>query len=454
MHALIMRGIAIISLFLLAAGAILPWYAVPFEIREDSAGGVECWCPTTLTSRIFGTACLAVAGAVGWGSYRGRPGVEWRVKILPVFLAGLLLFPYCITILDPAAAAQSTWLYEQHENLAAFNGDYSVDQELGSFSWRRYVYANPEDVWRVPVFQPPVWGPELFQLGNLQVLTRALGYKESFCQFFGVGWVAAVVGTLGLLWAACTEGGVTVPGRVQTSACLGLAACAVCTLAALLPVVMVAAALGAAQEATALGEYQTAASYLDDATAIFPPLHEDFAFTMQRCLLDWRLGREDSHEAQLYRAELYERQGQESVAEQGYREIVTSVERGTAVHHEACRGLLRIGIVALNAGRLNRATELIESVLAHEPCNLKANFALQLAYLRTSRRPDLERLVKRIERIYARYQYPTKMLMVSFSHDNARFAAFLAGDLKDAMIHDFRAKHPEVSSKSYRVKHP
>ena len=294
----------------------------------------------------------------------------------------------------------------------------------------------------------------MFQLGNLQLLMRALGYTDSFCQFFGVGWSVAIVATLGLLLAAWSEEGVIRPGRIKRSARFGLAAGFVCTLAALSPVLVVALKLAAAQEATARGEYESAASSLEDAASAFPLLNKDFVFTIQRGLVDWRLGRLDSPQARIYRAELYERQGQHSVAERDYRDIMMSSARGTSVHHEACLGLLRIGIVAFNAGLINRATELIETVLAQEPCNIKANFVLQLAYLRTSRRPELERLVKRVERIYARYQFPTKMLIVSFSHENAKLAAYLAGDLEDAIIHDFRAKHPEVASKSYRLKHP
>jgi hypothetical protein len=283
---------------------------------------------------------------------------------------------------------------------------------------------------------------------------RALGYTDSFCQFVGAGWFVAIVATLGLLAAGWSEDGVIQPGRIKTSVRFGLAAGLVCTLAALTPVLVVAVKVAAAREATARGEYETAAAHLDGAAAAFPLLNKDCVFAIQRGLLDWRLGRLDSPQARIYRAELYERQGQDAVAEHDYRDIMTSVERDTPVHHEACLGLLRIGIVALNTGHSNRATELIETVLEQEPCNIKANFALQLAYLRTSRRSELEQLVKRVERIYARYQFPTKMLIVSFSHENAKLAAYLAGDLEDAIIHDFRAKHPEVASKSYRLKHP
>ena len=454
MHAFVLRGIGIVSLALLPVAAILPWYTVPVEIREDGAGGVECWCPPTQAGRFFAAICVAASAVLAWGWYRGRLRSASTSNGLVLFLVTLLFFPYCITIFDPSLAAQSSWLFEQHDNLTAFEGDYSVDQELGSLSLRRYVYANPGDQEREPVFQPLVWGPEMFQLGNLQVLIRSLGYTDSFCQFFGVGWFVAIVATLGMLPDSWSEDGVIRPGRIKTSARFGLAASFVCTLAAMSPVLVVAIKLAAAREATARGEYESAASYLEDAAAAFPLLNKDFVFTTQRGLVDWRLGRLDSPQAQVYRAELYERQGHASVAEHDYREIMMSVERGTQVHHEACLGLLRLGIVAFNTGLIKRATELIETVLVQEPCNLKANFALQLAYLRTSRRVDLERLVKRVERIYARYQFPTKMLIVSFSHENAKLAAYVAGDLEDAIIHDFRAKHPEVASKSYRLKHP
>jgi hypothetical protein len=43
--------------------------------------------------------------------------------------------------------------------------------------------------------------------------------------------------------------------------------------------------------------------------------------------------------------------------------------------------------------------------------------------------------------------------MLAFSQENAQFAAFQEGDLNDAIVHGFRAKHPETSSRAYAVKH-
>ena len=161
MHAFVLRGIGIVSLAMLPVAAISPWYTVPVAIREDGAGGVECWGPTTQAGRFFAAICVAVAVALVWGWYRGRLRPEPTSNGLVLFLVALLFFPYCITILDPSLAAQSAWLFEQHENLTALAGDYSVDQELGSLSWRRYVYAIPGDQRRGPVFQPLVWGRDV-----------------------------------------------------------------------------------------------------------------------------------------------------------------------------------------------------------------------------------------------------------------------------------------------------
>lgn len=454
MHTVIFRGIAFISLALLPVAAMLPWYCVPVGIRTSADGGVECQCPTPYAARLLALTCVAVAAARAWGWYRGRSHTERTARELAVFLVALLSFPYCLTVLDTSLAAQSARLFEQHENLTAFNGDYSVDQEFGSRSWRRYIYANSEDQWRVPVFQPLVWGPEMFQLGHLQTVLYALGYTNPFCQFIGPGWFVALVAAMGLLLAAWSADGTIQPRRVVVSIRYVLGFGFACSVAALSPLLIAAFLLAAAREATASGEYELASSYCLEAAAALPILDEDSAFTMQLGLLDWRSGRMDSPHARTCQAEAYERQGQDAVAAQAYRDVMRSVQPGSSVHHEACRGLLRLGIVAFNTGALNRAIELFETVLAQEPCNIKANFALQLAYLRTSKRPELERLVRRIDSIYARYQYPTKMLVVAFSHENAKLAAYLDGDLADSIRHDFRAKHPEVSSKSYRIKHP
>jgi hypothetical protein len=81
-------------------------------------------------------------------------------------------------------------------------------------------------------------------------------------------------------------------------------------------------------------------------------------------------------------------------------------------------------------------------VLREEPCNLKANYALQLAYLRTDRRVDVVRLVRRIEATYACFQMPTKDIVLALSHENEMFAALRSGDANTTFEAAVRTRTP------------
>ncbi len=453
MHRWIIRGIAALSICLLAVSAILPWFRVPIDIQVTSDGIVECVSGSPWSARPYSLVCLVAALSFAWRWTTGKLRRDRPPTGLAILVAALFFFPYFVSIWDPSLAASSARLFEQHENLVAFSGDSSVDQEYGPLWWRNYLYANSEVLLPVPVFRPLIWGPGTIQFGQLKTLFEAIGYTDQFCQFVGPGWFVAIAGALGLLLEACTVEGGLQQHHVILALKAALLAIGAGIVAALVPVIIVAVELGEAREATALGDYVRAISHMQRAALVLPVLGENADYVLQMGVLHWRLGRHDSPQAKIYRAMLLEHDGIDAQALETYRQVLWSTERGTAVHHEACCGLTRSAIISLNSGLANRATELLETVLAHEPCNLKVNFVLQLAYLQDCRHVELELLVKRVESIYARYQYPMKYIIMSFSEENAQFAAFRQGHLEDAIVHGFRAKHPEAASPAYKVKH-
>ena len=81
-------------------------------------------------------------------------------------------------------------------------------------------------------------------------------------------------------------------------------------------------------------------------------------------------------------------------------------------------------------------------MLREEPCNLKANYGLQLAYLRTGRRAELGSLVRRIEATYAYFQMPTKEIVLASSHENEMLAALRRGDMESTFRYAVKAKKP------------
>ena len=104
--------------------------------------------------------------------------------------------------------------------------------------------------------------------------------------------------------------------------------------------------------------------------------------------------------------------------------------------------MLRAALHALNGQRNAIAIGWLEQVLHEEPCNLKANYALQLAYLRSDRRRDLERMVLEIAEIYKYLQMPTKTIVLSSSYENAMLAAFREHDLRAAHEFELKVKSP------------
>jgi tetratricopeptide (TPR) repeat protein len=194
--------------------------------------------------------------------------------------------------------------------------------------------------------------------------------------------------------------------------------------------------------AVARGLYDEADRYLHRAIQHVPALREDTFYVAQLGLLDYRRGRLQTPAGRIFLANLIERQGRYTQSLRICQELTAGTPRDSAVHREALRAILRAGVYALNSQRSEAACACLEQVIRDEPCNLKANYALQLAYLRTWRRKDLERMVRRMAAVYSHFQMITNDIVLASGYENAMFAALREHDAKAAYQYLLKARNP------------
>ena len=270
-----------------------------------------------------------------------------------------------------------------------------------------------------------------------------LGYDNPFCEFVKAGWGLGLLGVLsGLLATHGREDGR--PGRrdVLRGACTAATAFALLLILALIPLARGRAHLDSATRATWTGDYGLALSSLERAAAVLPVLRENTAYVAQMGLLQYRLGHRDTPEAQLYMAGQCERQSRCFEAESLCLRLLERERLSNAIRRECVRALLRRGIHDLNGNQTEHAIRLLERVVAEEPENLKANYALQLAYLRVGRHGELRELVDRMQWVYACFQVPTVRPVLATAHENLCLAHYREGEPLASYVSWQRTKKP------------
>lgn len=441
MHSLAARALAVVAALLLGVGLIKPWMQVPTGFVDRPDGTVRCTTVRPWTALPFQATCLAFSLVMGFGHAWHRRTSDRKAMLAAAFFSSQLFFPYVVMAWEPPLSARANWLHIQHENLVWLGGDLCTNLEFSRTSWKDFVYMvdTPR---QINVMRMPSSGLGAFQFGRLMTWFETLGYSNRFCQFVGMGWIAALFGTVLLIMAECLPGGRLERRRAVRAGTAGVAAFALGVLAAAVPVVAASLDLDQSRNAAARGFYDEAERGLEDAVRALPALREDTFYVAQRGLLDVRRGRLNTFEGRLFRANLLERQGRYGGSMEEVQRLLAETPRGTAVHREALRAILRAGIHALNGQRNDLACTWLEQVLREEPCDLKANYALQLAYLRTGRRRELERLVKELVAVYAFFQMPTKAIVMASSYENAMFAALREHDLTATNQYALKAKKP------------
>ena len=422
-------------------GVVKPWMEVPSGFNFKPDGKVVCLTLRSKSELPFRASCLAFAATIAFGHVWHRRTSDRKAMLAASVLAVQFFFPSIVMDREPALAARANWLHIQHENLTWLGGDLFTNLEYSRESWKDRVYLvdTPR---QINVVRMPSSGLGAFQFGRFATWFETLGYSNRFCQFVRPGWIAAMFGMTLLILGECLPEGRLNRRRVSLTLTAGVATFLVGVLLIALPVVTAARKLEHARRATALGLYNEASEYLDRAGNALPSLREDTFYIAQKGLLDFRRGRDDSFVGRLFRANLMERQGRYTQALEIYRALAVAGPKNSAVQREALRAVLREGTMALNAGRLDNAIVYLEEVLGQDPCNLKANYALQLAYLRAGRRAEVEQLVRRLEATYTYFQMPTKSIVLASSHENEMFASLREGDMDATFRYSIKAKSP------------
>jgi hypothetical protein len=420
---------------------VKPWMEIPDGFRTDPAGKLICTTARPRSAIPFRVSCALFAGLMGFGHLWHRRTSDRKAMLAASTLSVQLFFPCFVMAWEPSMSAKANWLHIQHENLTWLGGDLCTNLEYSRKSWKDRIYLvdTPR---QINVVRMPTSGLGAFQFGRMAVWFDTLGYSNRYCQFVKVGWIASLGGMSLLILGECLPGGRLSRRRVSLAATAFVGTFLVGVLTVGVPVIWAARSLERARRATALGMYDDARGHLRAAIKALPSLGEDTFYVAQTGLLDFRMGRLQTFEGRLFSANLLERQGRYSQAMQVYEALVEETPKNGAIHREALRAVLREATHAINGERFDDAIRWFELVLRDEPCNLKANFALQLAYLRNGQRADVERLVRRIELTYSYFQMPTKGIVLALSHENEMFAAIREGDTKAAFEYAVKVRKP------------
>jgi tetratricopeptide (TPR) repeat protein len=377
---------------------------------------------------------LIVAGALLAFLFRSRPRIAavTRTPAHAALLVVMLLFPHAVMVWCPVTGAKASWLHTQHQSLTWFGGDLFALQETKDRDWKSHVYAA-DVLDQATTMNVPALNPDPVPFGGLRDSLDWLGYSNSFCQFVRAGWELAIAGCFLLVLAPFCRGGP--PDRLRRAIAVGVLKAGAATacvggLLALAPAVLAATELDRARLAAERGWTELALERLQFATRMLPIVGQESDVAVQEGLLEEALGR-DTPEAALYRAKVLQGLGRFEEAETLFESLVVGPGPGP-VRREASRGLLRRGIRELNSGETNSAVVTLETVLDVDPCNVKANYVLQLAYLRAGRFDTIDDLVARMRATYKFFHDDTKMPVLAAAQENAAYAAYLQDDVPTA----------------------
>ncbi len=407
---LIARCIGAGGVCAMIASVFAPWFHVP------GLTGEPLWCGLY---RLL-PAAIIVAAIVRFPRLHRAP--QRTVPGLLGLLIALLLFPYFITVWSPDYAGPASWLSAQHESLIGGSGDIYLSQETKADSWRQRV-----DVVNRPITSEIVDFPDWneLDLGRLFDVADWFGAAPWFAIFVGRGWVLALGGASACLLALFHECGAGSGVGARTIRRAGLVLGIAAVFAGASPAIAVWQ-LHAAQDFAHRGDLAMASQRLAAARSFLPALREDPTFIAQQGLFDDAL-RIASPEAALYRMRLLEARGFDAQA-QAQHLAALRITSARAVQREHLKSLLTFAADAMNSGEVSTATTLYSTVLDHDPQNLKACYALQLAAVRHGDLARLAPLQAQMESVYRGFNLPTKMALLAFAHENHALAAALDGD--------------------------
>jgi hypothetical protein len=420
---------------LLLLSLVLPWFRVPVSVIENLNGGYSAVYREPASTALFKVFILGVFLTAWWIGFRRRRSGSFVSPTAMTAGACLVLVALCIaypalTIQRCAAvSSHAEWLQAQNFSLieeaaTAQEYDYQPGEPLLDVA-----DVLPASFAALPV--PTVTSFAEVHLSKLEQVLIWLGLSPGFCQFASLGWFCAIFGSflLAVSFLRMREGEVASPGDLKFAhAIVPLLILGTFLLSTILiaPVVMAGRELAEARTAVAKGRFSESLHHLDLAEAWVPVLAYNTDEVYQRGWLDRKLGL-NSSAGQLVSAIREEEEGFNSRASQQYAELLDP-DRPGPVRDEAFRGALRLAIRDFNAGLLDRAAWQLTRLTSIDPSSIKANYALQLADLRSSHKDRLECEVAKFEAVYKCFESLEKSALIASAH---RRLAELDYDLRD-----------------------
>jgi hypothetical protein len=419
----------------LALAALLPWYRVP----TDAPLGAPITGIEPGVTWLFRGLCACVVALQLVPARRRRLA---RQAAFPL-LAAVLLYPTAILHTAPQLAARGAWLWAQHDELTGYDGDIYTSQEVRDVEWHQRTLAVDEPITN-RVAKAPAWSPANLEWGRLIEITEWFGLGSWFGQCLARGWVFAVAGTVLLLLARLAhslrrsegdEAATTAPCVVCGAFAAGVFAIAVGSY------FVCAHHLAAACDLARSGDPEVALGALSRAAAALPALGEDGAYVSQVGRLEAEL-RRATPAAAFHRAQRLAEDGFAQQARDAMLAELSVAPPGSALQRELVKGLLSRAIAEMNSGQLNPAIVLLETILAADPANLKANYVLQLACVRAGRLDELRLLTVRMRETYRFLNTPTKRSVLAAAQEHLAVAELASGGPAQALAHWRHAKRP------------
>jgi len=423
-----------LGVLLLLAGAAFPWFLVP----EWSGGAVRGVEPAV--SGFFRALVLAAglaALATPWAPARWR---RLAAGLAAALLLAVLLFPTVLLHTAPDWAARAAWQWHQHDQLTGYSGDIYSSQEVRDASWQQRILVAQTPL-QNRVLRPPTWSPVTLEWGRFFEIAEWLGLAPWFSQSLAQGWALAVAGSLLLLLVAVRTRALAEPEFARRFARRSTLVAGLVVALAMLPFFVCGHLLTRARSLAQSGRAAESLAFLERAATWVPAIREDGAWLLQVGLLEAGLQR-PTPAAALYRARRLEEDGYAQQAQAGQRAALATSAPHSALRRELVKGLLSGAIEALNSGRIAPAIEELDAVLAADPCNLKANYALQIAAVRLGHLETLEALATRLLQTYRLLNTPTKCAVLSATQEHLAFARMQSGTPQGALASWRAAKRP------------
>jgi hypothetical protein len=408
---------------LLLLSLVLPWFRVPVSVLENLNSRYSAVYREPASTIVFKVFIVGVLLSAWWiGRRRKRSGILDSATTMSVG-AGLVLvalgiaYPSLTIQRCAAVSAHAEWLQAQNASLiseaaTAQEYDYQPGEPLVDVA-----AVIPAAFSALPV--PSVASFSDLHLSKLEYVLMWLGLSPGFCQFASKGWFCAIFGSflLAVSFSRIKEGEGQSGGDLKfasTIVPLFVFGTFLVSTVLLIPVVLAGRELAEARNAVANGRFSESLHHLDLAEACVPLLAYNTDEVYQRGWLDRKLGF-NSSAAQLVSAIREEEEGFNSRATEHYAELLGPHSPGP-VRDEAFRGVLRLAIREFNAGLLDRAASHLAQLTSIDPSSIKANYALQLADLRSSRKDRLESDVAKFEAVYKCLASLEKSALLASAH--------------------------------------